>query len=157
MKTKKLREAFNDFPAVLQHQILLRFGLSLGGFAAFGLFWGLSGQFWFGAPFLMLAAWMGVGAIQLFRTIWLGRYVCVQAICKQVITTAILKRPKALILTTEQGDLRLRMQERIQKPEVGEAFLLYLADDATIYQNDDCLIVSSYLALERIQQKDGYE
>ena len=157
MKPKKLREAFNAFPAVLQHQILLRFGWTFGGLAAFGLFWALSGQFWFSAPFLMLAAWMGVGAIQLFRTIWLGRYVCVQAICKQVITTAILKRPKALILTTEQGALRLRMQQRIRNPEVGEAFLLYLADDATIYQNDDCLIVSSYLALERIQQKDGYE
>ena len=157
MKPKKLRDAFNGFPAVLQHQILLRFGWTLGGLAAFGLFWALSGQFWFSAPFLMLAAWMGVGAIQLFRTIWLGRYVFVQAICKQVTTTAILKRPKALILTTEQGDLRLRMQQRIRNPEVGEAFLLYLADDATIYQNDDCLIVSSYLAWERIQQKDGYE
>ena len=149
MKLKTLRETFNGFPAVLQEQILLRFGLSLGGVAAFALFWGLSAQFWFGAPFLMLAAWMGIGAVQLFRTICLGRYVCVQAICKQVVTTAILKRPKALILSTEQGDLRLRMQQRIRKPEVNSVYDLYLADNAVIYQGDDCLIASSYLALSR--------
>ena len=149
MKLKMLRETFNSFPAVLQHQILLRFGLSLGGAAAFALFWGLSAQFWFGAPFLMLAAWMGIGAVQLFRTIRLGRYVCVQAICKQVVTTAILKRPKAMILSTEQGNLRLRMQQRIRKPEVNSVYDLYLADSAVIYQGDDCLITSSYLALSR--------
>ena len=149
MKPKKLREAFNGFPAVLQHQILLRFGWTLGGLAAFGLFWALSGQFWFSAPFLMLSAWMGVSAIQLFRTIWLGRYVRVQATCRQIITTAILKRPKALILSTEQGDLRLRIQQRIRKPEVGEVFTLYLADDAHLYQGDEGYIVSAYLAFAR--------
>ena len=151
MKLKTLRETFNGFPAVLQQQILLRFGLSLGGVAAFALFWGLSAQFWFGAPFLMLAAWMGVGAVQLFRTVCLGRYVCVQAICKQVVTTAILKRPKALILSTEQGDLRLRIQKRIRKPEVHSLFNLYLVENAVIYQDNDCLIVGSYLALVRLQ------
>ena len=152
MKLKKLRETFNGFPAVLQHQILLRFALSLGGLAAFGLFWNLSGQFWFGAPFLMLTTWMGVGAVQLFRTICLGRYVCVQAICKQVIVTAILKRPKALILSTEHGDLRLRMQQRIRKPEVDELFVVYLADSTQLYQNEDGYLVSSYLAITRVNQ-----
>lgn len=152
MKLKKLRETFNDFPAVLQHQILLRFGLTLGGLAAFGLFWGLSAQFWFGAPFLMLATWMGVGAVQLFRTICLGRYVCVQATCKQVIVTAILKRPKALILSTGQGDLRLRMQQRIRKPEVGESYHLFLADNAAMYQDENGYVVSGYLAITRVNQ-----
>lgn len=151
MKLKKLRETFNGFPAVLQQQILLRFGLSLGGVAAFALFWGLSAQFWFGAPFLMLAAWMGIGAVQLFRTICLGRYVCVQAICKQVITTAIFKRPKALILSTEQGDLRLRIKQRIRKPEVGIFYCLYLADDTSVFRSENGLQVSSCYALE---QKD---
>ena len=152
MKPKKLRDAFNGFPAVLQHQILLRFGWTLGGLAAFGLFWGLSGQFWFGAPFLMLSAWMGVSAVQLFRTIYLGRYVCVQATCKQVVTTAILKRPKALILSTEQGDLRLRMQQRIRKPEVGESFILFLADSAAVYQDENGYVAIGYLAISRVNR-----
>ena len=151
MKPTAFRDAFRTFPAVLQHQLLLRFGLSLGAVAAFALFWGLSEQFWFGAPFLMLAAWMGVSAVQLFRTICLGRYVCVQAICKQVVTTAILKRPKALILSTEQGDLRLRIQQRIQKPEVGIFYCLYLADDTSVFRSENGLQVSSCYALE---QKD---
>ena len=59
MKPRSIRESFRTFPAVLQHQILLRCGLTLGGLAAFGLFWALSSAFWFGAPFLMLAFWMG--------------------------------------------------------------------------------------------------
>ena len=149
MKLTALREAFRTFPAVLQHQILLRFGLTLGAAAAFGLFWLLSRQFWFGAPFAMLALWMGLSGVQMFRTVYRGKYTCVEASCKQVITTPILKRPKALILSTERGDLRLRIQQRIRKPEANVSFNLYLADNTVIYQAGDCLIISSYLSLVR--------
>lgn len=148
MKLKTIRDAFQTFPAVLQHQILLRFGLTLGGLAAFGLFWLLSRQFWFGAPFAMLALWMGLSGVQMFCTIYRGKYTCVEASCKQVITTPILKRPKALILSTERGDLRLRMQQRIQKPEVGCLYLIYLADSTPIYQNENGYLLSDYLAVQ---------
>lgn len=57
----------------------------------------------------MLALWMGASGIQVFLTLHHGKYTRVKATCKQVITTPILKRPKALILSTEQGDLRLRI------------------------------------------------
>ena len=149
MKPKKLRDTFRTFPAVLQHQFLLRVGLTLGGLAAFGLFWALSSAFWFGAPFLMLSLWMGASGIQVFLTLYHGKYTRVKTTCKQVITTPILKRPKALILSTEQGDLRLRIQQRIRKPEVDELFVVYLADSTQLYQNDDSLIAGSYLAITR--------
>lgn len=149
MKPKQLREVLRTFPAVLQHQFLLRFGLTLGGLAAFGLFWAMSSAFWFGAPFLMLALWMGTAGIQMFLTLNHGKYTRVKATCKQVITTPILKRPKALILSTEQGNLRLRTQQRIRKPEVGELFVVYLADSTQLYQSEDGYIVSSYLAITR--------
>ena len=149
MKPKKLRDAFRTFPAVLQHQLLLRVGLTLGGLAAFGLFWALSSAFWFGAPFLMLSLWMGASGIQMFLTIYHGKYTRVKATCKQVITTPILKRPKALILSTEQGDLRLRIQQRIRKPEVGVLYHLYLADSAAVYQSDGVNIVEYYYVLAR--------
>lgn len=149
MKPKKLREAFRTFPAVLQHQLLLRFGLTLGGLAAFGLFWALSSAFWFGAPFLLLALWMGASGIQMFLTLYHGKYTRVKATCKQVITTPILKRPKALILSTEQGDLRLRIQQHIRKPEVGVLYHLYLADSAAVYQDEGGFVVSNYYVLVR--------
>lgn len=149
MKPTALREALRTFPAVLQHQLLLRFGLTLGGLAAFGLFWALSSAFWFGAPFLMLSLWMGASGIQIFLTLYHGKYTRVKATCRQVITTPILKRPKALILSTEQGDLRLRIQQRIRKPEVDESFAVYLADSTKLYQSEDGYIVSGYLAITR--------
>lgn len=149
MKLRLIRESFRTFPAVLQHQILLRCGLTLGGLAAFGLFWALSSAFWFGAPFLLLAFWMGVSAVQTFRTVFHGKYSRVPAVCKLVITTAILKRPKALILSTEQGDLRLRIQQRIRKPEVGEVFTVYLADNTMLFEGEEGYVVSSYLAIAR--------
>jgi hypothetical protein len=149
VKPRSIRESFRTFPAVLQHQILLRCGLTLGGLAAFGLFWALSSAFWFGAPFLLLALWMGGSAVQTFLTVFHGKYSRVHAVCKQVVTTAILKRPKALILSTEKGDLRLRIQQRIRKPEVGEVFTVYLADNAMLYESEDGFVVSSYLAIAR--------
>lgn len=152
MKPTALREAFHAFPAVLQHQILLRFGLALGAAAAFGLFWALSSAFWFGAPFLMLSLWMGTSGIQMFLTLYRGKYTRVKATCKQVITSPILKRPKALILSTEQGDLRLRIQQRIRKPEVDELFVVYLADRTQLYQNEDGYFANSYLAITRVNR-----
>lgn len=149
MKPKTIRESFQTFPAVLQHQILLRCGLTLGGLAAFGLFWALSSAFWFGAPFLMLSFWMGVSAVQTFRTVFHGKNSRVHAVCKQVISTAILKRPKALILSTEQGDIRIRIQQRIRKPEINEQFILYLADSTQLYQSEDGYLAQSYLGLSR--------
>ena len=149
MKPSRIREIFQSFPAVLQHQILLRLGMALGGILAFTLCLLVSGEFLFASPFLMLAGWMGFAGIQMFRTIASDRCTCVRVTCKQIITTAILKRPKALILSTEQGDLRLRMQQRIRKPEVGAVYNLYLADDTTVFRSEDGFIVSSYYALTR--------
>lgn len=99
----------------------------------------------------MLSLWMGASGIQMFLTLYHGKYTWVKTACKQVITTPILKRPKALILSTEQGDLRLRIQQRIRKPEVDSLINLYLVENTVIYQDNDCLIVGSYLALVRLQ------
>ena len=118
MKPNRIREAFKTFPAVLQHQILLRLGMALGSSFFFTFCWLLFGEFVFASPFLLLAVWMGYSGIQMFRTIVSGSYTRIRTTCKQVITTAILKRPKAMILSTEKGDLRLRIQQRIRKPEV---------------------------------------
>ena len=152
MKPNRIREAFKTFPAVLQHQILLRLGMALGSSFFFTFCWLLFGEFVFASPFLLLAVWMGYSGIQMFRTIARGSYTRIRTTCKQVITTAILKRPKAMILSTEKGDLRLRIQQRIRKPEVGEQYDLFLADNTTVYQDETGYIASSYLAITRVNR-----
>ena len=152
MKPNRIREAFKTFPAVLQHQILLRLGMALGSSFFFTFCWLLFGEFIFASPFLLLAVWMGYSGIQMFRTIVSGSYTRIRTTCKQVITTAILKRPKAMILSTEKGDLRLRIQQRIRKPEVGEQYDLFLADNTTVYQDETGYIASSYLAITRVNR-----
>lgn len=104
----------------------------------------------------MLALWMGAAGIQMLLTLYHGKYSRVKATCKQVITTPILKRPKALILSTEQGDLLLRIQQRIRKPEVGELFIVYFADSTQLYQNEDVYMVGSYLALSHSHSGEDY-
>lgn len=152
MKPNRIREAFKTFPAVLQHQILLRLGMALGSSFFFTFCWLLFGEFVFASPFLLLAVWMGYSGIQMFRTIASGSYTRIRTTCKQVITTAILKRPKAMILSTEKGDLRLRIQQRIRKPEVGEQYDLFLADNTTVYQDETGYIASAYLGIMRVSQ-----
>ena len=152
MKPNRIREAFKTFPAVLQHQILLRLGMALGSSFFFTFCWLLFGEFVFASPFLLLAVWMGYSGIQMFRTIARGSYTRIRTTCKQVITTAILKRPKAMILSTEKGDLRLRIQQRIRKPEVGEQYDLFLADNTTVYQDETGYIASAYLGIMRVSR-----
>ena len=152
MKPNRIREAFKTFPAVLQHQILLRLGMALGSSFFFAFCWVLFAEFVFASPFLLLAVWMGYSGIQMFRTIASGSYTRIRTTCKQVITTAILKHPKAMILSTEKGDLRLRIQQRIRKPEVGEQYDLFLADNTTVYQDETGYIASAYLGIMRVSQ-----
>lgn len=152
MKPNRIREAFKTFPAVLQHQILLRLGMALGSSFFFAFCWLLFGEFVFASPFLLLAVWMGYSGIQMFRTIVSGSYTRIRTTCKQIITTAILKRPKAMILSTEKGDLRLRIQQRIRKPEVGEQYDLFLADNTTVYQDETGYIASAYLGIMRVSR-----
>jgi hypothetical protein len=152
VKPNRIREAFKTFPAVLQHQILLRLGMALGSSFFFTFCWLLFGEFVFASPFLLLAVWMGYSGIQMFRTIASGSYTRIRTTCKQVITTAILKRPKAMILSTEKGDLRLRIQQRIRKPEVGEQYDLFLADNTTVYQDETGYIASAYLGIMRVSR-----
>lgn len=152
MKPNRIREAFKTFPAVLQHQILLRLGMALGSSFFFTFCWLLFGEFVFASPFLLLAVWMSYSGIQMFRTIASGSYTRIRTTCKQVITTAILKRPKAMILSTEKGDLRLRIQHRIRKPEVGEQYDLFLADNTTVYQDETGYIASAYLGIMRVSR-----
>ena len=152
MKPNRIREALKTFPAVLQHQILLRLGMALGSSFFFAFCWLLFGEFVFASPFLLLAVWMGYSGIQMFRTIVSGSYTRIRTTCKQVITTAILKRPKAMILSTEKGDLRLRIQQRIRKPEVGEQYDLFLADNTTVYQDETGYIASAYLGIMRVSR-----
>ena len=152
MKPNRIREAFKTFPAVLQHQILLRLGIALGSSFFFTFCWLLFGEFVFASPFLLLAVWMAYAGIQMFRTIVSGSYTRIRTTCKQVITTAILKRPKAMILSTEKGDLRLRIQQRIRKPEVGEQYDLFLADNTTVYQDETGYIASAYLGIMRVSR-----
>ena len=152
MKPNRIREAFKTFPAVLQHQILLHLGMALGSSFFFTFCWLLFGEFVFASPFLLLAVWMAYAGIQMFRTIFKGSYTRIRTTCKQVITTTILKRPKAMILSTEKGDLRLRIQQRIRKPEVGEQYDLFLADNTTVYQDETGYIASAYLGIMRVSQ-----
>ena len=152
MKPNRIREAFKTFPAVLQHQILLRLGMALGSSFFFTFCWLLFGEFVFASPFLLLAVWMAYAGIQMFRTIFKGSYTRIRTTCKQVITTAILKRPKAMILFTEKGDLRLRIQQRIREPEVGAIYHLYLSDSTAVYQTENGFVIRSYYTLVRAQQ-----
>lgn len=98
----------------------------------------------------MLSLWMCVAGIQMFLTLYHGEYTRVKAVCKQIFTTPILKRPKALILSTEQGDLRLRILRHIWNPEVGDIFLIYLSDNTRFFHTGNEYVADSYLGILRV-------
>ena len=48
-----------------------------------------------------------------------------------------------------KDDLRLRIQQRIRKPEVSRKYLVYFADATPIYQVEGEILADSYPALEK--------
>lgn len=137
---------FKELPTSLQRQIAQRMGLGIVALALFVIIWAATGTLGLAVPGLALACYLlGSGGLSFLRCVR-GEYLCLTGTVQDVITSGLRKRPKFLLIETEQGLLQLPPG---RKPfPVGSSVTLYLATSTTVYEQDGIFKIYTYLALE---------
>lgn len=115
------------------------------GSAALVLFiiiWILMGDITLAIPCAALGAYLLVsGGLLVHRN-----FLCIAGTVKEVVTTGIRKRPKYLLLETEEGIIQLPINRK--RFPVGSSVTLCLATNTPVYEQDGTYKIFSYLALE---------
>lgn len=137
---------FKELPSPLQKQIVQRIGLGVAMLALFVIIWAATGTLGLAVPGLVLACYfLGSGGLLFLRCVR-EEYLCLTGTVKDVITSGLRKRPKFLLVTTEQGLLQLPPG---RKPfPAGSSVTLYLVTSTPVYEQDGIFKIYTYLALE---------
>ena len=99
-------------------------------------------------PLLVMSAFSaGSGALLVWR-VDQGKVLVLEGICREVELTLFRRRPKAVVM--ECGDRRVKvfLRARVRNLTVGERLRLYVAESSPVYEDDDVLVLSGYLAIE---------
>ena len=135
-------EKFKNLPEPLRRVIGLRMIVGGASLVLFIIIWAITGNITLAIPFAALGAYLLVSGLLLTHC----NFLCITGTVKEVVTTGIRRRPKYLLLETEEGIIRLPAS---RKPfPAGSSITLYLATNTPVYEQDGILKIFSYLALE---------
>ncbi len=139
---KSTWEMFKKLPGPLRRVIGLRIIAGGAALVLFIIIWAITGNITLAIPCAALGAYLLVsGGLLVHRD-----FLCITGTVKEIVTTGIRKRPKYLLLETEEGIIQLPAS---QKPfPVGSSVTLYLATNTPVYEQDGIFKIFSYLALE---------
>lgn len=136
---------FKELPSPLQKQILQRIGLGLAMLALFVIIWASTGTLGLAVPGLALAGYLlGSGGLMYHRCVH-GEYLCMTGTVKEVTTSGLIKKPKYLLIDTEQGLIQVPAGRK--SLPAGSTVALYLAASTPVYEEDGLYKIYSYLAL----------
>lgn len=136
----------HSIPFALQTQIILQAALVVAALVA-----GIILSLWFSIsvslPLFVLALLFGLGGMRIYRVSTTNRYLTLLGTVLKVEQTAILRRPKALLLEIDGKAIRVVLRNRHRVPEEGGSVCLYVLDTTPIYEWHGLRQLSSYLAL----------
>ncbi|MCQ2443028.1 MAG: hypothetical protein MJ077_07980 [Oscillospiraceae bacterium] len=148
-----MREQINQFPPALQRQLLRSGAVSalLLCLTLLILLFYRDIRLWL--PTLFFGALLCAMTVTLYQTVLFQRYVVIEGQCLSIESTVLKKRVTALLLQTPSGLVRLSVHQRIGFVREGDTIRLYAAERTPVYQQEQCKVLCSFLALEVIPQK----
>lgn len=143
-----MKEKLKKLPPPLRKQALLRFA---GAGACFCLLLVVAvgyRQPMLCFPFLVMGAFSaGSGALLVWR-VDQGKVLVLEGVCTEVKPTLFRHRPKAVVMECGGRQVKAYLHARVRNLAMGERLRLYVAESAPVYEEDDVLVLSGYLAIE---------
>ena len=99
------------------------------------------------APFFLLALLAAISGCSLYWLVSRGHYLLLIGTVLNVERTAILRRPKAILIEAEGKALRVILRSSHKVPSVGGQILLYVQDSAPICEWRGMHLLRTYLAV----------
>lgn len=144
-----MKEKLKNLPPPLRKQVLLRFA---GAGACFVLFVAAVVGYRRLAlclPFLGVAILAAVSGALLVWRADRGKILVLEGVCREVKLTPFRRSPKALVMECGGRQVKVYLRARTRNLVVGERLRLYVADSASVYEEEGGLVLGGYLALER--------
>lgn len=135
-----------QIPLPLQTQILIRLALAVCLLIAGNtllIFFTVT----IAIPLFLLALLSAVSGGCLCRLVVCGRYLILTGTVLNVERTAILRRPKAILIEVEGRALRVILRNRHKAPGVGGQISFYVEDSTPIYEWRGMHLLGTYLAV----------
>lgn len=135
-----------QIPLPLQTQILIRLALAVCLLIAGNtllIFFTVT----IAIPLFLLALLSAVSGGCLCRLVVYGRYLILTGTVLNVERTAILRRPKAILIEVEGRALRVILRNRHKAPGVGGQISFYVEDSTPIYEWRGMHLLGTYLAV----------
>lgn len=150
-----MKEKFKGLPAALQKQIILRLAACTLSLLLFVVMLAVYRDLYLCLPFAVFFLFFGVfGALLFFRAAD-GKFVVVEGQCSKVERTAIRKKPRTIYFVSEPHSVKLLVRQRIKNIEAGDSITVYVSENAPVYQEEGCQILSGYLAIEIRKGRGG--
>lgn len=143
-----MKEKFYKLPAVLRKQVYLRFGF---GLISLILFIAMSLQYRnikFCIPCLIASAFLLISGYGMLCRFLNGQYLSVEGVCSDVERTRARKRIAELRFKIENQYVRIPIHRGIQNIKKGDSVIIYMPEDASVYEQSGELIMYSYYAVE---------
>ena len=142
-----MAEKFKQIPVPLQKQILIRLAGSGPGLAMLVLILAYRGSWQLMLPGIAIFLAFTMSAWLLFRKCADGSYVVIRGECIEIERTGIRKKIKAVYIQSEDRCIRIVTQlQKIRKLSVGDKLTVYLAENAPVYDHDNCLVIFNVIA-----------
>ena len=142
-------KAFKQIPEPLQKQILYRlaYGVAILFVTIVLFFYTLD---WLSVLACVIAIIACIiSAFSLFRRAVIVDYVEVRGEFLKVILNTVKRRPKAIILRTEDNQkLKVMIKQKIKKINAGSKITIYVAKNVPVYEDNGMQLLYSYLAID---------
>lgn len=146
-----MKEKWKDAPSALKKQIYKRLGVGVL-FLVLGIItWAISKDFIFAVPCFVGMIFFVLNGIQVLMATLLGKYVVLLGACERLEQTRILKRTKAVYLSTEYGTVKVAIRRNMRRLQIGSQLRCFISVKASVYQYDGVQVVGDYYALDFIE------
>ena len=147
-----MKEKFMALPEALQKQLIIRFGAGSVFLILTILILVLYKDVYLLIPCLVFAAFFYVNGIYVWHTVTENRYIILEGLCSSVDKTPLRKRVKNIYLETEAGTVKIVIRQCIKQMEKGDNIRVYISKHTPVYEHDQCKVLCSYLALEKMRK-----
>lgn len=142
-------ERFKRLPEALQKQVIYRLGAGLFFLLCTILILIFYRDIYFLLPCLCFAFFFIFNGLWVFLETDAGKYVVVEGRCTGIERTSLRKRIKNVYVETDTVAVKIIVKQRIRQIAVGDHIRVYIFEKTPVYDQEQCKLLCSYLALEK--------
>ena len=143
-----MAEVFKKIPTALKNQILIRLAGSGLGLIMLILILSYRGSWQLIIPGIAIFLTFLGSAAFLFIKCASESYVVIRGTCVEIEKAGLRKRVKAVYIQHENRSVKVVNQiQRIRNLSVGDKLVVYVSENAPVYDHDGCLIIFNVIAV----------